>query len=81
MAKREQFFRLMLIAEFFKRKPKGVNFKEIENFLERKFEEKGWLNKLSFSEVTFKRERKDEILQVQDKKNVYEINLKKEAIS
>ena len=59
MAKSEQFFRLMLLAEFFKRKPKGVNFKEIENFLERKFEEKGWLNKLSFSEVTFKRERKE----------------------
>ena len=37
----------------------ALNFKEIENFLERKFEEKGWLNKLSFSEVTFKRERKE----------------------
>lgn len=43
MAKREQFFRLMSLAEIFKRRPKGVTYEEIYNDLERKFEEKGWL--------------------------------------
>ena len=59
MAKREQFLRLMYLAELFKRKPKGITYEEITNYLERKFEEKGLLENFKFSEKTFKRERKE----------------------
>lgn len=59
MAKREQFLRLMFLAEFFKRKPKGITYEETKNYLERKFEEKGLLENFKFSEKTFKREREE----------------------
>ena len=59
MAKREQFLRLMFLAELFKRKPKGVTYEETKNYLERKFEEKGLLENFKFSEKTFKREREE----------------------
>ena len=59
MAKREQFLRLMHLAELFKRKPKGVTYEETKNYLERKFEEKGLLENFKFSEKTFKREREE----------------------
>ena len=55
MAKLEQIHRLMLVAEFLKGKPKGITYQETKNYLERKFEEKGF--ELKFSEKTFKRDR------------------------
>lgn len=70
MAKREQFFRLMSLAEIFKRRPKGVTYEEIYNDLERKFEEKGWLENFKFSEKTFKRER-EELLDILGIETVY----------
>lgn len=70
MAKREQFFRLMSLAEIFKRRPKGVTYEEIYSYLERKFEEKGWLENFKFSEKTFKRER-EELLDILGIETVY----------
>ncbi len=55
MAKLEQIHRLMLVAEFLKGKPSGITYQETKNYLERKFEEKGF--ELKFSEKTFKRDR------------------------
>ena len=59
MAKREQFLRLMFLAELFKRKPKGITYEDANQYLERKFEEKGLLENFKFSEKTFKREREE----------------------
>ena len=70
MAKREQYFRLMSLAEIFKRKPQGVTYEEIYSYLERKFEEKGWLENFKFSEKTFKRER-EELLEILGIETVY----------
>ena len=59
MAKREQFLRLMFLAEIFKRKPHGFTYEEAKNELERKFDEKDLLQNFKFSEKTFNRERKE----------------------
>ena len=55
MAKLEQNQRLLYIAELLKSKPNGITFEETKDFLEKKFEEKGF--ELKFSEKTFKRDR------------------------
>lgn len=55
MAKLEQIQRLLYIAELLKSKPIGITYEETKNFLEKKFEEKGF--ELKFSEKTFKRDR------------------------
>ena len=55
MAKLEQIQRLLYIAELLKNKPNGITYEETKNFLEKKFEEKGF--ELKFSEKTFKRDR------------------------
>lgn len=55
MAKLEQIQRLLYIAELLKSKPNGITFEETKDFLEKKFEEKGF--ELKFSEKTFKRDR------------------------
>ena len=55
MAKLEQIQRLLYIAELLKTKPDGITYEETKNFLEKKFEEKGF--ELKFSEKTFKRDR------------------------
>ncbi len=70
MAKREQFLRLMYLAELFKRKPKGITYEETKNYLERKFEEKGLLENFKFSEKTFKRER-EELFEILGIETVY----------
>lgn len=58
MAKREQIYRLMLIAELLKRKPKGITYEETRVFLEEKFQDRGWISDLKFGEKTFERDRK-----------------------
>lgn len=58
MAKREQIYRLMLIAELLKRKPKGITYQEAKEYLEEKFHEKDWISELKFGEKTFERDRK-----------------------
>ena len=55
MAKLEQIQRLLYIAELLKSKHNGITFEETKDFLEKKFEEKGF--ELKFSEKTFKRDR------------------------
>ena len=55
MAKLEQIQRLLYIAELLKNKPNGITYEETKNFLEKKFDEKGF--ELKFSEKTFKRDR------------------------
>lgn len=70
MAKREQFLRLMFLAELFKRKPNGITYEEITTYLERKFEEKGLLENFKFSEKTFKRDR-EELLDILGIETVY----------
>lgn len=67
MAKLEQIQRLLYIAELLKSKPNGITFEETKDFLEKKFEEKGF--ELKFSEKTFKRDRNliSEILGLESK--------------
>lgn len=54
MAKREQIYRLMLIAELLKSKPNGITYDETKNFLEEKFRDKGWISELKFGEKLLK---------------------------
>ena len=70
MAKREQFFRLMFLAELFKKKPKGITYEEANQYLERKFEEKDLLENFKFSEKTFKRDR-EELLEILGIETIY----------
>lgn len=58
MAKREQMFRLMNISNFLKSKPRGVTFRDIQQYLEKKYDEEDYDGELAFSEKTFKRDRK-----------------------
>ena len=58
MAKREQMFRLMNTSNFLKSKPNGVTFREVQLYLEEKYNEEEFDNDLAFSEKTFKRDRK-----------------------
>ncbi|ADQ81626.1 WYL domain-containing protein [Riemerella anatipestifer] len=55
MAKIEQIYRLLYIAELLKNKKQGISYEETKIFLEDKFREKGL--DLKFSEKTFKRDR------------------------
>jgi len=55
MAKLEQIHRLLYIAELLKSRPNGITYEATKDFLEEKFEEKGF--ELKFSEKTFKRDR------------------------
>lgn len=70
MAKREQFLRLMYLAELFKRKPNGISYNEASQYLEKKFGEKDLLENFKFSEKTFKRER-EELLEILGIETVY----------
>ena len=67
MAKLEQIHRLLYIAELLKSKPNGITYEETKDFLEDKFQEKGF--ELKFSEKTFKRDRNliSEILGLESK--------------
>jgi len=67
MAKLEQIHRLLYITELLKNKPNGITYEETKDFLEEKFEEKGF--ELKFSEKTFKRDRilNSEILGLESK--------------
>lgn len=57
MAKQEQMLRLQYIQDFLRtRKNRGATYLEIDQYLEKKFQEKD-LADLSFSERTFKRDR------------------------
>ena len=59
MAKRDQLLRLMHIYTFLKSRRKGANYKEIENYLEKKhYEEKAYDNDLAFSQKTLNRDCK-----------------------
>lgn len=58
MAKREQMFRLMNISNYLKSKPNGVTFREVQLYLEEKYNDGGFDSDLAFSETTFKRDRK-----------------------
>ncbi len=58
MAKREQMFRLMNISNYLKSKPNGVTFREVQLYLEEKYNDGGFDSDLAFSEKTFKRDRK-----------------------
>lgn len=55
MAKLEQIYRLMLLAELFKTKKNGVTYNEAKSYLEKRFGEKEY--ELKFSEKTFQRDR------------------------
>lgn len=55
MAKLEQIYRLMLLAELFKTKKNGVTYDEAKSYLEKRFGEKEY--ELKFSEKTFQRDR------------------------
>ena len=58
MAKNEQMLRLKFIEEFLRRKKdKGATYKEIADYLEEKFEDKGLSDKLKFTERTFQRDK------------------------
>lgn len=58
MAKIEQMLRLKYIEELLRRKKKlGASFQEIKNYLEDKFRDKGILEKLSFTNRTFQRDK------------------------
>ena len=52
MAKLKQIQRLLYIVELLRNKPNGITFEETKDFLEKRFEEKGF--ELKFSEKTFK---------------------------
>lgn len=57
MAKQEQMLRLQYIQDFLRaRKQRGATYLEIDQYLEKKFQEKDHAD-LSFSERTFKRDR------------------------
>jgi predicted DNA-binding transcriptional regulator YafY len=63
MAKKEQMLRLKFIEEFLRRrKDKGASYEEINDYLVRKYEEKG-IEELKFTKRTFLRD-KEAILQV-----------------
>lgn len=77
MAKTDQIFRLIFIAEFFKRNPKGFTYAEIKNYLERKFEEKKY--DLQFSQKSFKRDRLH-LLEILEMETDYDLNTRKYQI-
>lgn len=59
MPKPHQIYRLILLAEFMKRKPKGVSYDQTYNYLENKFSAKDWEKHFNFSRKTFERDRED----------------------